>query len=182
MCFGPFVRNVSAINGILSASPRLSHFSSLLLLLLIVWQDLSDAVFITFFAVCIGVFIMIWNVWLSLVVLYWVVWRFLAKLFLRKFHPHNRKTRAYHCSRQLLIGCYGSRNLSIRGTMKETDLVGWLVCWLVFWAQLSPKDLGLKTNFKSENKLQFISLLFWLQVIKPQNTFYYNNIPRKYFM
>ena len=53
--------------------------------------------------------------WLSLALLYWVVLRFVAKPFLRKLHPHNRKTRAYHRLRQSFLQCQGSGNLSIQG-------------------------------------------------------------------
>lgn len=34
-------------------------------------------------------------------------------IFLQKFHPYNRESRAYYCSRQLFIQCSGSGNLSI---------------------------------------------------------------------
>ena len=52
--------------------------------------------------------------WLSSAVLYRAVSRFLATAFERKYHPDNRKTRSYHCSRQLFIQGHGSGNLSIR--------------------------------------------------------------------
>ena len=55
--------------------------------------------------------VLLWST--EIAVLYQAVSRFLARLFLRRYHTYNRKTRPYCFSRQLFIQGHVSGNLSI---------------------------------------------------------------------
>ena len=95
--------------------------------------------------------------WLSLAALYWVFSRFLARLLLRKYLPHNRKTHPYHCSRQLFIQVHGSENLSmaytsltLSGVFTLSSPFVWILlhslhlhntCWSFFWILLHRQHL-----------------------------------------
>ena len=58
-------------------------------------------------------------VWMSSAGVYWIVSRLLARLLERKYHPCNRKTRPYRCSRQLFIQGHGSESLSQRSLCRK---------------------------------------------------------------
>ena len=82
--------------------------------------------------------------WLSLAVLYSVVLHFLAILFLRTYHPYNRKSCSCHCSRQLLC--------TVKGQEIPQYAWGRLVEWfLVFNAHDQQVAKGCWRTYQSES-------------------------------
>ena len=92
---------------------------------------------------------MFWICWLKPAVLYSVVSRFLARVQLRKYHPHDRKPRPYPCSRPLFIQGHRLGNSHI--TSK----------WSSGWLLSSSRPLFLWSHYEYVCVANVESLLFW---------------------
>ena len=92
--------------------------------------------------------------WISPAVLYWFFFsRFLARLVERKCYSYNRKTRSYHCSRQLFIQGHRSRNLSIAVSKQQWELT------TLDWRQTH------NTGHRNRDLIHKVGKLYWCTTI-----------------